>query len=369
MRPALETGNGPQGRTGRWKTAAKAACRAFGVAWLVITVSEPNAAKLVHDSLPGPLTRTMVRFSVALPDDYGVDKGPYPVIYHLHGIGGNEEGNQVTAVPKVFEEARKKGLIGPVILVFPNGLTNSFWADAKDNSRQVETQILQELMPDIDSAYRTRTDRAGRFIQGFSMGGFGAAKFMAKFPDRFRACTLYDGALLDWKTLSQRHADIARDMFANDSAYWAQYNPYDQLRRNAAVLGADYPVKMAVGALLNENRAFRDSLKAHGLQPAYSETGCAHVLPCLLEAEGENTARLYGSLLAATPTALGVRQGVLQDVPQGPPPGISQRLLVQRPQGRISTAFDLAGRLRAPYRSPTLYFIYPPASYPGERAP
>lgn len=301
-------------------------------------VSRPEAARLVHDSIPGPISNTRVRFTVALPDDYAADKGPYPVIYHLHGIGGNEQGNQTAAVPKVFELARGKGIIGPVVIVFPNGLTNSFWADAKDKSRQVETQVLQELMPYIDSAYRTRADRAGRFIQGFSMGGFGAAKFMAKFPDRFRACTIYDGALLDWKALKQRHADIARDMFGDDSAYWAHYNPYDLLRKNAATLGADYPVKMAEGALTEFNQTFRDSLAAHGLHPDYKETGCEHVLPCLLDAEGENTARLYGTLLAGAPTA----------TPQsGPAPSRVRFTPTEAPAIR-SAQRDASGRLSLP---------------------
>ena len=69
---------------------------------LLAAATQPRAAKLVHDSIPGPITQTRVRFTVALPDDYAADKGPYPVVYHLHGIGGNEQGNQTQKYIKAY---------------------------------------------------------------------------------------------------------------------------------------------------------------------------------------------------------------------------------------------------------------------------
>jgi S-formylglutathione hydrolase FrmB len=328
---------------------------AFRLGLVLTAPPAPLAAELVHDSIMGSLTKAHLRFTVALPDDYAPAGGPYPVVYHLHGIGGNEAGNQTLAVPRAFEAARGKGLIGPVIVVFADGRVNSMWADSKDMSKPVETNLIRELVPHIDSVYRTRTDRGGRFIQGFSMGGFGAAKCMAKYPDLFRACVIYDGALLAWKEMKARHPDIVRDMFAGDSAYFAAYSPFDLLRRNASIIGGDFPVKMAVGSLLAENRAFRDSLAANGLRPAYAETGCAHALPCLLDAEGENAARMYGTLLA-TPTALPADAAALPI-----------RAFETPVQGKLRR-YDASGRSRAPA---AVLFPFPDPSRtpPAERTP
>jgi enterochelin esterase-like enzyme len=50
----------------------------------------------------------------------------FPVVYHLHGVGGNQN----TSVPAAFDEARQMGLVSErYIVVFPNGLANSMWAE------------------------------------------------------------------------------------------------------------------------------------------------------------------------------------------------------------------------------------------------
>lgn len=82
--------------------------------------------------------------------------------------------------------------------MFANGYGNRFWADSATSNKPAETNVVQELIPYIDSHYRTVNDRGGRVIEGFSMGGFGTEKFAAKFPGLFGVSVSYDGALLDW---------------------------------------------------------------------------------------------------------------------------------------------------------------------------
>lgn len=264
---------------------------------ILVMFFRTQAAQLILDTITRTGSHPPVCFNIALPDNYAAMSAPCPVVYHLHGIGGSQGGAQNTTVPAAFEAARQKGLIGPVIIVFPNGYNNSFWADAINADKPAESDIVDLIIPYIDSTYHTIKNRAGRVIEGFSMGGFGAAKFMTKYPELFCACVIYDGALLTWQEIQTRHADVCSTIFNDDSAYFVQFSPWARLSSNIQNIGSSYPVSMTVGALLAPNRNFRDSLISKGIQPEYVETGCAHELGCLLDAEGEDNIARLGQIL------------------------------------------------------------------------
>ena len=54
----------------------------------------------------------------------------------------------------------------------------------------METIILKELVPHIDETYRTLASRQGRLIEGFSMGGYGAARLAFKHHEIFGAASI-----------------------------------------------------------------------------------------------------------------------------------------------------------------------------------
>ena len=68
---------------------------------------------------------------------------------------------------------------------------------------------MKDLIPHIDATYRTIADRGSRWVEGFSMGGFGAAHLGFKYPEIFGAVSIMSGALFDD---SQR-----REYLENDS--------------------------------------------------------------------------------------------------------------------------------------------------------
>lgn len=252
-------------------------------------------------SLRGPITGDTIRYNIYLPPGYQASADRYPVVYHLHGIGGDQGGPQNQDVPAAFERARAKGIIGPVIVVFPDGLTNSFWADARNRSKRVETHVIRELIPHVDAKFRTLAAREHRVLEGFSMGGFGAAEYAGKFPGLFRACVVYDGALLNWRQLQARHPGIAESMFGNDGVYFDRFSPWTHWAANAAVLRDGMPIRIVVGALTEFDRAFRAHLESLGIAPEYVETGAIHALPPLLAAEGENSIRFLARHLGVQP--------------------------------------------------------------------
>lgn len=246
-----------------------------------------------------------VNFTVYLPPSYASSATRrYPVLFHLHGIGGAHNGNQIVAVPRSHEAAVRAGLVQELILVFPDGFQDSFWADSVNSAKPAETHLVQELLPYIDNNFRTIAAPGFRIIQGFSMGGFGAAKFATKFPDRFRTCIVYDGAMLSWNQVRQRHPQQSQEIFNNDSARFDLHSPWAWLTLNGPTLATNSVFRDSVGALLNENRAWRDALALHPQSSDYVETGLPHTLGPLLDAQGANSWALIGRRLVQVDAVL-----------------------------------------------------------------
>ncbi len=66
-----------------------------------------------------------VSYLIYLPPDY--DKDPskrYPVLYWLHGMGGNQRGGATMFVPHLAE-ATQKGILSPTIVILVNGMVNA----------------------------------------------------------------------------------------------------------------------------------------------------------------------------------------------------------------------------------------------------
>lgn len=93
----------------------------------------------------------------------------YPVIYLLHGYGGDAT-SWITIKPDLPKIADEKGLI----FVCPDGRNTWYWDSPKDPAIKYETFISSELVKYIDSHYKTIANRKGRAITGLSMGGHGA---------------------------------------------------------------------------------------------------------------------------------------------------------------------------------------------------
>ncbi|MBN1528909.1 MAG: esterase family protein [Thermoleophilaceae bacterium] len=149
--------------------------------------------RLRTPALPGPTT---VR--VLLPDGYAErPHRRYPVLYLLHGCCDSDvDGSQAWTTHGEAEQATAGK---PLIVVMPAGGRGglySDWANAGSQGRpQWETYHVRQLIPWIDARFRTRAARAGRVIAGLSMGGFGAMKYAATYPDRFIAAASFSGAV------------------------------------------------------------------------------------------------------------------------------------------------------------------------------
>jgi len=130
---------------------------------------------------------------VYLPPGYS-DKNRYPVLYLMHGIGGDElewlrNGNPQYILDNLY--AGKK--IVPMIVVLPNGramaddraVGNIMAADKVAAFASFERDLLDDLIPYIEYKYRVIKERNSRGIAGLSMGGGQALNFGLGNLDKF----------------------------------------------------------------------------------------------------------------------------------------------------------------------------------------
>ncbi len=116
---------------------------------------------------------------VYLPPGFSKDK-KYPVLYLLHGIGGDEKEWLIHGQPQViFDNLYAENKTEPMIIVLPNGRAmkddratgNIFDKEKVDAFATFEKDLLKDLIPYIEKKYPVLRDREHRAIAGLSMGG------------------------------------------------------------------------------------------------------------------------------------------------------------------------------------------------------
>lgn len=126
-----------------------------------------------------------VHFSVCLPANYYVVKQSYPVVYLLHGLGDNESSwLEYGQISQYADKAVAGGEIKPMIFVMPEAFRTYYVNDYK-GTFLYQDMFVKELVPYIDSIFRTKRDRQHRALMGYSMGGFGALNLHLKHSDVF----------------------------------------------------------------------------------------------------------------------------------------------------------------------------------------
>lgn len=136
---------------------------------------------------------TTRKATVYTPPGYTASK-KYPVLYLLHGIGGDEKEwlNDGGHPPIIMDNLYADGKAEPMIIVMPNGRASK--DDTRSNSMSgpkvqgfatFEKDLLVDLIPYIESKYSVLTDREHRAIAGLSMGGGQTLNFGLGNLDKF----------------------------------------------------------------------------------------------------------------------------------------------------------------------------------------
>ena len=220
--------------------AAALACLApaGASAGIRVTGSQQLTPRLLDVTMTTDALAAPVHTRILLPDGYADDPDRrYPVLYLLHGGFGHvadwtEQGDaeKITA-----------GL--PLIVVMPEDGNGGWYTDWYNGGRggppRWETFDIDQLIPWVDSTYRTVPNRGGRAVAGLSTGGFGTMSLAAQHPDVFVSASSYSGAvdLIHNAPVvpiisSEAVADGGGpdDVFGNrvaDEIVWRAHNPWD----------------------------------------------------------------------------------------------------------------------------------------------
>jgi S-formylglutathione hydrolase FrmB len=174
---------------------------------------------------------------VLLPNGYGGTEKRYPVVYVLHG--GGQTAHAWPEYSDIIEFTEDKD----VIAVSPGSDRVGWWSDWRDDSLSTETDVIEKIIPAIDSTYRTIPDRAHRAVFGESMGGFGTMHFASRHPDLFGfaggispAVVAHEGFGVGVTALHVAINAICGDdrsltgqygSLFSDEVYWRDNNPVD----------------------------------------------------------------------------------------------------------------------------------------------
>jgi S-formylglutathione hydrolase FrmB len=236
----------------------------------------------------------------------------FPVLYWLHGSGGGLGG--IGVLSAYFDNAIRAGRIPSMLVVFPNGMASSMWADSKDGRVPMESMVVRDLVPHVDATFRTVAARDGRLLEGFSMGGLGASRWGLRYPDVFGAMSMFAAGPLDLDFNGPRatgnpaeRAQILRDVYSDDMTYYVAQNPFTVAAQYAAAIRgtprALMHFRQVVGSLdftLPANEEFRAHVTRLAIVQEYTLVpNVGHDTMALLEALGDRNFAFYRAVFGA----------------------------------------------------------------------
>jgi endo-1,4-beta-xylanase len=150
----------------------------------------------------------------------------------------------------------------PMIVVYVNGMIRSSYVDSADGKIPVETVTIKELIPHIDATYRTIASRDARMVEGFSMGGGGAAKWGFKHPDLFGSISIIDGALFSPDDASAKSAETLKTIYGGDRERFEANNPWKLAEKNVKKVKGRTAIRIVTRTtgLAGANQRFHDLL-------------------------------------------------------------------------------------------------------------
>lgn len=235
-------------------------------------VPHGTVSKVWYDSKTAGFDR---RLSVYTPAGYDpTGKTRYPVVYILHGMGGDEDAwiEQGRAI-QILDNLIAQGKAKPMIAVFTNGNISQEAAPGENSTGYIHPQIrlpktmegtfetsFPEVVKFIDSNYRTIARKQGRAVCGLSMGGFHTLHISINYPDMFAYSGMFSAAI-----------NRGRDSHI-----------YEDFDSKLAIWFSKKPELLWIGCgesdfLIEENRNFVNKLKDKGYPHEYMENTGGHI--------------------------------------------------------------------------------------------
>ena len=188
------------------------------------------------------------RMTVYTPAGYETSGKRYPVLYLLHGMGGDEEAwISLGRTAQILDNLIAQGKAKPMIVVMPNGNASQEAAPGESSRGMVPPtmqlpktmegsyeQAFPEIVKFIDKNYRTIKSKSGRAIAGLSMGGFHSLHISKQYPDMFNYIGLFSAAIMPNKEVSSpiyenMEGKLKVQFDKNPALYWIAIGKTDFL--------------------------------------------------------------------------------------------------------------------------------------------
>lgn len=231
---------------------AQAQSQSVPLNWITPETGVMGVERVIY---PSARVGADVAFHVVKPPNYEAESGRrFPTLYWLHGTGGNRASLRPMAA--YFSAAMARGDLPPCLVVMPNGQADSLWCDSLDGSAPVETILMQEILPLVDTKFRTLAGRRHRLLEGFSMGGFGAGRLGMRHHDQFGAISMLASGPLQ-ATLTRDdgpalNADLRilllQRLFGGDQARFLRESPRGMALVYGDAVRAGTKMRIAIGS-------------------------------------------------------------------------------------------------------------------------
>lgn len=217
-----------------------------------IDIPEPGATYYLPQNVPhgdvrihwyfAKTTQAWRRAFVYTPPGYDMNpKQRYPVLYLQHGSGEDERGWTTQGKANfILDNLIAQGKAKPMLVVMEQGYA---FAPGTAQPNLFEQLVINDLIPEIDSAYRTLTTRENRAMAGLSMGGGQTLQITLNHRDRFAWIGAFSAGL--------RLGDDIKQAYNGAFADAAAFNKQIKL--------------LWLGAGTAEERAHKSLLSAHEL--------------------------------------------------------------------------------------------------------
>lgn len=216
------------------------------------------------------------RITVYTPAGYETNGQRYPVLYLLHGMGGDEDSwSTLGRAAQILDNLIVQGKAKPMIVVMTNGNSDlqAAWGESPTGYVTPTIELpkttdgsFEEAFPEVvtfvDKVYRTIAKKESRAIAGLSMGGFHSMQISKEYPTLFNYIGLFS-ASARFKGRKDSHiyenceAKIKTQFAQKPALYWI-------------AIGKD-------DFLYEENQKFRSFLDANGFQYTYVESEGGHI--------------------------------------------------------------------------------------------
>lgn len=186
-----------------------------------------------------PTLGTDRRMTVYTPAGYEKGNKRYPVLYLLHGMGGDENAwSELGRATQILDNLIAQGKARPMIVVMTNGNSDLQAAPGESSLgfTQPTTQLprtmdgsfetsFPEIVKFIDKNYRTIANKKNRAIAGLSMGGFHSMHISKQYPDMFDYIGLFSAAIMPRENAKSSiyedlEGKLARQFAQKPALYW-----------------------------------------------------------------------------------------------------------------------------------------------------